>query len=632
MDNAHASDIHLGTKPLVIILTAVILSVVTMVSLFALYFNKVYNTVLEKDIEQIEWTSHYVTKLIHTEIQHSVDILRASEDMFHSNEYSGLENMRSSLSEIREGLHFQKMGAANLDGESMDNTGAIGQIDNPELLESIKNDESYISNVLTASDDMLIAVPLHHDGQIVGALWGHLSISSIAEKIEMDKEMHRYFQIVDDNGNYISHSGNVYSFAEDLNIWEEMKRYTFAGNVTVESIRQDIQNGKSGYFHFSYQDQGRYVTYEPLGINNWYVFSVVVESFLEDYAENIERIFAWLLAGISVCVISVFAIIGHFIIRVMNTIKIQNRQMQVKNSLLSMILKKTNDIPFEINLEQNLLFLYYHLDDSDLDYQIISDFTPDHLLEKGLIRQEGYASYKTFYETAMSGGKVDPIVIEIDLSHKWEWTKVHALTIDREHIIGFLENYNEQMKREIALKELNQKHQTDPLTNLYSREAFIQKTEDALRHYTAGTQGISALFLLDLDHFKEVNDKLGHMMGDHVLEETGLILKSVIRSTDLSGRLGGDEFVLFIQNAADIHGLERCAEKLVSALRRTFERNGLAVSASVSIGIVPARGGESFSQLYEAADRALYDVKRTHGNGYKFAKVPSEVPFIKPSL
>lgn len=618
MKQTKTPDVLSRTRPLAVIASAVLLAAVIMVSLFAVYFNKVYTAVLEKDMEQIEWTSHYVTKLIHTEIQHSIDTLQASEEIFHQSKNVGLEEIQRSLHKIREDLHFEKMGVVGLDGTSMDDAGTIEQIEDPQLFEHILRGENYTSNVLAVSDNMLIAVPLCQDGQIVGALWSHLSIASISQSIEMDKELHRYFQIVDDNGNYISHSGNIHSFAEDLNIWKELERYTFTGEVTSESIKKDISEGRSGYFHFTYKNQGRYVTYEPLGINNWYVFSVVVESFLKDYAENIERIFVWLLTGLSVCVITVFAIIGHFISRVMKTIHLQNQEMQVKNSLLSMILKKTNDIPFEINLEQNLLFLYHHqLNEPDLDYQIISDFTPDHLLEAGIIRQEGYPSYKTFYETAMSGGTAEPIILEIWLNHKWDCNKVHALTVDRKHIIGFLEDYNEQFKSERTIEEINLKNQTDPLTGLYNRKTFIEKTEAALR--LPVSQGVSALFLLDLDYFKEVNDQLGHMAGDKVLQETGLILKSIIRSTDLSGRLGGDEFVLFIQNAANFSGLERCAEKLVSALKRTFEEDKRTVTVSASIGIVPVRGGESFAQLYEAADKALYEVKRTQRNGYKFA-------------
>lgn len=291
MKQTKTQDVQSRTKSLAVIISAVILAAVIMVSLFAVYFNKVYTAVLEKNMEQIEWTSHYVTKLIHTEIQHSIDTLQASEEIFHQSKNVGLEEIQRSLHKIREELHFEKMGVVGLDGTSMDDAGTIEQIEDPQLFEHILRGENYTSNVLAVSDNMLIAVPLCQGGQIVGALWSHLSISSISQSIEMDKELHRYFQIVDDNGNYISHSGNIHSFAEDLNIWKELERYTFTGEVTSESIKKDISEGRSGYFHFTYKNQGRYVTYEPLGINNWYVFSVVVESFLKDYAENIERIF-----------------------------------------------------------------------------------------------------------------------------------------------------------------------------------------------------------------------------------------------------------------------------------------------------------------------------------------------------
>ena len=215
-------------------------------------------------------------------------------------------------------------------------------------------------------------------------------------------------------------------------------------------------------------------------------------------------------------------------------------------------------------------------------------------------------------------------MLDIWLNHRWDCNKIHALTVDREHVIGFLEDYNEQMKSERTIEAINLKNQIDPLTGLYNRETFIQKTEEILRSPDSNSPGVSALFLLDLDHFKEVNDQLGHMAGDQVLQETGLILKSIVRSTDLSGRLGGDEFVLFIQNAADRRGLERCAENLVSALNRTFSSTEYSVTVSASIGIVPVQGGESFAQLYEAADKALYEVKRTRRNGYQFAASAAE--------
>ena len=115
-------------------------------------------------------------------------------------------------------------------------------------------------------------------------------------------------------------------------------------------------------------------------------------------------IFVWLLAGLSVCVVAVFLIIGHFIRRVMKTIQIQNQEIQVKNSLLSTNFEETQDIPLRSTWSRTCFSLPPASNESGLDYQVISDFTPDYLLKAGLIREEGYDSYKTFYETVMSGG------------------------------------------------------------------------------------------------------------------------------------------------------------------------------------------------------------------------------------
>ena len=131
MEKSRISGMRSGSKPLIVITTAIILSIIIMISLFIIYFNKVYSSVLEKDMEQIEWTSHYVTKLIHTEIQHSVDILQASEEIFHASEGTGQKGVQGSLQEIREGLHFEKIGVASLDGSSIDDTGVIRKLADP---------------------------------------------------------------------------------------------------------------------------------------------------------------------------------------------------------------------------------------------------------------------------------------------------------------------------------------------------------------------------------------------------------------------------------------------------------------------------------------------------------------------
>lgn len=85
---------------------------------------------------------------------------------------------------------------------------------------------------------------------------GYYAVSTIAEKIELTETMHRFFQIIDDNGEYISKSGNVYSFAQNLNIWKELERYEFEEGVTVEKIREKVEAGEKDIFISAIEARG----------------------------------------------------------------------------------------------------------------------------------------------------------------------------------------------------------------------------------------------------------------------------------------------------------------------------------------------------------------------------------------
>ena len=201
----------------------------------------------------------------------------------------------------------------------------------------------------------------------------------------------------------------------------------------------------------------------------------------------------------------------------------------------------------------------------------------------------------------------------MDIGMGMAWTRIHLVTVNSDSVIGYLEDYTAQIKKSQELEAVSQKTKYDVLTGLYNRETFIKSVEEELQK---PREMMSALFLLDLDYFKDVNDILGHITGDQVLQETAQNLKSAIRSGDLSGRVGGDEFMVFIQDAADINAIITCAEKLNRILRKPYEKNSKRVKVSASIGIAVAEEGATFRELYERADKALYDVKKRGRNGY----------------
>lgn len=158
----------------------------------------------------------------------------------------------------------------------------------------------------------------------------------------------------------------------------------------------------------------------------------------------------------------------------------------------------------------------------------------------------------------------------------------------------------------------------DALTQVYNRSAGINWISKALEMMQPGE--ISAFLILDLDNFKQVNDSLGHMVGDQVLVDVAKILKTHFRNYDVICRLGGDEFIVFVQRLP-IEALDKIIKSLLRKLMLTYGAEGkeVAVSASVGTALAPMHG-TNFTQLYEKADSALYQVKKSSKNDYMIYK------------
>jgi diguanylate cyclase (GGDEF)-like protein len=153
--------------------------------------------------------------------------------------------------------------------------------------------------------------------------------------------------------------------------------------------------------------------------------------------------------------------------------------------------------------------------------------------------------------------------------------------------------------------DLRRQATTDDLTGLPNRRAFYAAVEAQLRNHDTG-----ALLLLDLDKFKEVNDSLGHHVGDQLLSDVGLRLADHLRDTDLLARLGGDEFALFLVDAGRREA-EAVAGKVHAALVEPFALGEIALTTDVSVGIALAPDhGSDLSVLLRRADIAMYGAKR----------------------
>ena len=160
----------------------------------------------------------------------------------------------------------------------------------------------------------------------------------------------------------------------------------------------------------------------------------------------------------------------------------------------------------------------------------------------------------------------------------------------------------------------------DPLTGLLNRRGFDQALEQ-LR--TGGSNLASAtLLMLDLDHFKRVNDTYGHLFGDQVLVATATVLNGVIKGRDIAARFGGEEFVVLLPDTPASGGVALAEQFRLAFSKARIKRTGsdkVVDQLSVSIGVACPIPGESIDKTIERADGALYRAKNEGRNCVRVA-------------
>jgi diguanylate cyclase (GGDEF)-like protein len=158
----------------------------------------------------------------------------------------------------------------------------------------------------------------------------------------------------------------------------------------------------------------------------------------------------------------------------------------------------------------------------------------------------------------------------------------------------------------------------DSLTGLPNRALMEDRLAQALAH-AERTSALVALLFIDLDHFKRVNDSLGHPVGDELLKAVGQRLLRIVRKSDTVSRLGGDEFIVLLTEVRNINGVANIAKKIIAAVAEPHEidKNVLYVSCSIGIAAHPM-DGKTPQDLLKNADAALYHAKQHGRNNFQF--------------
>lgn len=186
------------------------------------------------------------------------------------------------------------------------------------------------------------------------------------------------------------------------------------------------------------------------------------------------------------------------------------------------------------------------------------------------------------------------------------------------NIVGLLPTAVDITDRKLIEAEILKQANFDELTGLPNRRLFNDRLEQAIKK-SKRDKSLIALLLIDLDHFKEVNDTSGHGVGDLLLVEAASRLRFCVRDYDTVARLGGDEFTVILSSLDDYSDISRVAQDIIDSISRPYLIQGLEMFVSASIGIaLNPDDADNACDLIKSADQAMYQAKKDGRSRYHF--------------
>ena len=204
-----------------------------------------------------------------------------------------------------------------------------------------------------------------------------------------------------------------------------------------------------------------------------------------------------------------------------------------------------------------------------------------------------------------------------------EWLMITAVKDKAGTVTNYVGTFSDITARKAAEDEINSLAFFDPLTGLPNRRLLLDRLKQALASSTRNVK-YGALLFIDLDHFKNLNDTLGHDIGDLLLQQVAERLTTCVRESDTVARLGGDEFVVMLEDLSGtiqeaVNQAESVGEKILSTLNKTYALGSGEHHSTPSIGIALfADHSEGIDELLKRADLAMYEAKAAGRNTLRF--------------
>ena len=518
---------------------------------------------------------------------------------------------------------FKRIAVASASGMTINYDGkSSGNILMKDYFKTAMKGKAQISSTISTDEDgeqvLTLAVPIFQkNGEkkvVVGVITGTFSYSILDNIFSVDTfGGEGYSFVIDKEGQILIGGKSPKRLCFVENWFDFFHKNKAIKTSELSAIYSEMQSNRTGITTYSINGENRVVVYTPVGLNDWYVLSVVTADYILHQQREISKITLALI----LVMLFVFAVITIFLTRLVQ----QKAQIEKDNSRYALNTESNQTLIFEYDFDTRAIEFTGNNDFmfgenikvlQVADYHIFEDRI--HESERGLLD-----NIRKFF---MTGGTNYTSELRIRCrNNRYAWFKISGTIIcDKEKkpvkFIGNVVNVNSQVLRE---QELKVQAETDLLSGLLNKVYMEKNVTKFISENKNSSFG--AFFMVDLDNFKQVNDRLGHTYGDQAICDTANKLTLVFSEKDFIGRIGGDEFCVFLclksTDKDPLKVVKNKANTLREILGEDYTNGDVAVHVTPSIGIALfPEHAVTYKELFTMADNALYHVKNNGKNNF----------------
>lgn len=602
------------------LIAVTIIIVVTLAFVFAMNFSFNQRELSERQAkEYLTESVNYTRDALQMELKRQSELLDIVAKNAHR--YNGdRERMIQILDTIANTGEFSRVGITYKDQKTLLCYGEEVDLRDREYYKRALQGETVIAapivSRVSGQKVIILAKPFYQNNKIAGMAHQSFSMESAGVPLlgAFSNSKSRITMIINYQGDIImgvnvKNHKNAYEFAQE-NVLGSAK--------TEEEIREIIADRKSETFHYTDTfGETQHAVFVPLDINNWYMVQIVADTTVCSDQNMLNKI-------------AHDTMLKYFFFVVMCLIFIVYIWRNIEKSHLEQVHAKIEGIHLTAGLTEGCMFEY----DLDMrEFLFVKDVVNGNkvkesdrqalqklgkMLAEVFVKNNNAALSEYFHESDL--GIVANALNEIKktgkgvfqgrlfIEYAYNWYRIYMTVVfdnkqNAQRILGNIIDVNETQEKFVAIQQQSER---DYLTGVYNRIVFEKKAEEILENEFERNH---AFILLNINNFKNINERKGHAFGDAVLCQTAGYLTTSFRSTDILGRLDGDEFGILMCDIDSCEAVLARVDKICNLYKQSETIEDVDVSCSIGIVFAKQSSGESLSQLYSKADIALNRAK-----------------------